>query len=71
MFGSKKKSYKSRFYEKERYQAETFMAQFVVLVDRSTGVNYLASTHGTHPDCITPLYGADGKLIVDKVDVSE
>ncbi|KAB0577239.1 hypothetical protein EI53_01265 [Fusobacterium naviforme] len=66
MFGKSPKA-GNRFVEKHREQCKTLSAQLVVLVDRETGVNYLASAHGLYPDCLTPLLGADGKPIVDDV----
>lgn len=54
MFGKSPKA-GNRFVEKHREQCKTLSAQLVVLVDRETGVNYLASAHGLYPDCLTPL----------------
>ena len=50
----------------EQYITGMGMYYMAVVVDTETGVNY-ALMGGDSPS-LTPLIGADGKIIVDKID---
>lgn len=49
------------------YKKNGFSNRITVLVDRETGVNYLAYTYG-YATSITPLLDENGKPVVTKVN---
>ena len=66
---SKEEKAPDRFKVKsEQYITGMGMYYMAVVVDTETGVNY-ALMGGDSPS-LTPLVGADGKIIVDKTDAN-
>ena len=66
---SKEEKAPDRFKVKsEQYITGMGMYYMAVVVDTETGVNY-ALMGGDSPS-LTPLIGADGKIIVDKTDAN-
>lgn len=51
----------------EKLSQGMLFGMLTVLVDRETGVNYIVVGESS-PTYITPLIGADGKIIVDKIE---
>lgn len=41
-----------------------------IIVDRVTGVNYVA-VGGVNPTGITPLLDQDGRIVIDEIGISE
>lgn len=64
MFGKEKKN--KRFIIKEEQSLGFSVIQ--VIVDTKTGVNYLM-TIGSGQNLTTPLLGADGKPLVDRIEI--
>ena len=65
MFGKgKKEKVEKRFVEK--FNDNEFAFTRRVIVDNSTGVNYLEIIAGSGV-AITPLLGADGKVVIDEI----